>query len=81
MLVGATQVVFEGVPTYPGPDRCWAIVDKYKVKQFYTAPTAIRSLMRAGDGAVKAHGRQSLQILGSVGEPINPEVRTYMGVV
>lgn len=74
LLVGATQVVFEGVPTYPGPDRCWKIVDKYAVKQFYTAPTAIRSLMRAGDLYVKEHLRDSLRILGSVGEPINPEV-------
>jgi acetyl-CoA synthetase len=81
MLVGATQVVFEGVPTYPGPDRCWAIVDKYNVKQFYTAPTAIRSLMRAGELYVKEHGRDSLRILGSVGEPINPEVRLRLFVV
>lgn len=79
LLVGATQVVFEGVPTYPGPDRCWKIVDKYSVKQFYTAPTAIRSLMRAGDLYVKEHLRDSLRILGSVGEPINPEVRYPIG--
>jgi acetyl-CoA synthetase len=69
----ATSVVFEGVPTYPDPGRCWEVVDKYAVKTFYTAPTAIRSLMRSGDTWVKAHGRQSLQILGTVGEPINPE--------
>ncbi|GBF92828.1 hypothetical protein Rsub_05447 [Raphidocelis subcapitata] len=82
LLVGATQVVFEGVPTYPGPDRCWQVVDKYKVKQFYTAPTAIRSLMRSGDLYVKEHGRDSLRILGSVGEPINPEAwRWYHDVV
>lgn len=82
LLVGATQVVFEGVPTYPGPDRCWKIVDKYSVKQFYTAPTAIRSLMRAGDLYVKEHLRDSLRILGSVGEPINPEAwRWYHDVV
>jgi len=73
MLVGATNVVFEGVPTYPDAGRCWAVVDKYKVKQFYTAPTAIRSLMRAGDLYVKQHLRDTLRILGSVGEPINPE--------
>lgn len=81
LLVGATQVVFEGVPTYPGPDRCWRIVDKYNVRQFYTAPTAIRSLMRAGDLYVKEHLRDSLRILGSVGEPINPEVRCGLGVM
>ncbi|KAF6258777.1 acetyl-CoA synthetase [Scenedesmus sp. NREL 46B-D3] len=82
LLVGASQVVFEGVPTYPGPDRCWRVVDKYEVKQFYTAPTAIRSLMRAGDLYVKEHLRDSLRILGSVGEPINPEAwRWYHDVV
>ena len=73
LLVGASQVVFEGVPTYPAADRCWQVVDKYQVKQFYTAPTAIRSLMRAGELFVKEHSRDSLRILGSVGEPINPE--------
>ena len=139
LLVGASQVVFEGVPTYPAADRCWQVVDKYQVrpppppllpcvffpalfpgpsafksrrgpsaqlaravrgrqqilvattrrqhtlnaharahthtqvKQFYTAPTAIRSLMRAGELFVKEHNRDSLRILGSVGEPINPE--------
>eukprot|EP00879_Flechtneria_rotunda_P010550 GHRR01011030.1.p1 GENE.GHRR01011030.1~~GHRR01011030.1.p1 ORF type:complete len:632 (+),score=174.59 GHRR01011030.1:389-2284(+) len=82
MLVGATQVLFEGVPTYPAPDRCWRIVDKYRVKQFYTAPTAIRSLMRAGDLYLKEHLRDSLRILGSVGEPINPEAwRWYHDIV
>ncbi|KAI8475041.1 MAG: acetyl CoA synthetase [Monoraphidium minutum] len=82
LLVGATQVVFEGVPTYPAADRCWQVVDKYKVKQFYTAPTAIRSLMRAGELYVKEHHRDSLRILGSVGEPINPEAwRWYHDVV
>ncbi|KIZ06574.1 acetyl-CoA synthetase [Monoraphidium neglectum] len=82
LLVGASQVVFEGVPTYPAADRCWQVVDKYKVKQFYTAPTAIRSLMRAGELYVKEHNRDSLRILGSVGEPINPEAwRWYHDVV
>ncbi len=72
LLAGATQVMFEGVPTYPDAGRCWEIVDKYKVSLFYTAPTAIRSLERLGDGFVTAHSRASLRVLGSVGEPINP---------
>jgi len=72
MLEGATQVLFEGVPTYPTAARCWEVVDKYKVTQFYTAPTAIRSLMRAGDAPVKSTSRKSLKLLGTVGEPINP---------
>lgn len=78
----AVNIVFEGVPTHPTPARCWEIVDKYNVKQFYTAPTAIRSLMRSGDQWVKACSRKSLEILGSVGEPINPEAwRWYHEVV
>ena len=71
--VGATSIVFEGVPSYPDNSRCWEIVEKHKVKQFYTAPTAIRALMSHGDDPVTKHDRSSLQILGSVGEPINPE--------
>ena len=70
---GATTLMFEGVPTYPSISRFWDVVDKHKVNIFYTAPTAIRSLMGAGDGPVKATSRASLRILGSVGEPINPE--------
>ncbi|KAL0280013.1 UNVERIFIED_CONTAM: hypothetical protein PYX00_001441 [Menopon gallinae] len=70
---GATSVIFEGTPFHPGNDRYWAVVDKYKVNQFYTAPTAIRSLMKFGEDPVKKHGLDTLQILGSVGEPINPE--------
>ncbi|MCX7630947.1 MAG: AMP-binding protein, partial [Geminicoccaceae bacterium] len=66
-------VMFEGVPNYPDMSRFWQVVDKHKVAIFYTAPTAIRSLMRAGDEPVKKTSRQSLRILGSVGEPINPE--------
>ena len=73
LLNRATQVVFEGVPTHPNPGRCWEVVDKWQVKQFYTAPTAIRSLMRSGEEWVKKHDRGSLRVLGSVGEPINPE--------
>ena len=74
MLNGATQVMFEGVPTYPDAGRFWDVVDKYKVTQFYTAPTAIRALMREGDGPINQRDLSSLKLLGSVGEPINPEV-------
>ncbi|GAX78749.1 hypothetical protein CEUSTIGMA_g6186.t1 [Chlamydomonas eustigma] len=82
MLNGVTNIVFEGVPTHPTPARCWEVVEKYKVKQFYTAPTALRSLMRSGDEWVKACDRSSLKVLGSVGEPINPEAwRWYHEVV
>ena len=69
----ATSVIFEGVPTYPDGGRFWEVVDKHRVNAFFTAPTAIRALMALGDAAVKAHSRASLRILGSVGEPINPE--------
>ncbi len=70
---GATTLMFEGVPNYPSISRFWEVVDKHKVSIFYTAPTAIRSLMGAGDGPVKATSRATLRVLGSVGEPINPE--------
>ncbi|HEY0963403.1 MAG TPA: acetate--CoA ligase [Pseudomonadales bacterium] len=70
---GATTLMFEGVPTYPDFSRFWQVVDKYQVNQFYTAPTAIRALMAQGAAPVKATSRASLRILGSVGEPINPE--------
>ena len=70
---GTTSVMYEGVPTYPNPSRFWDICDKYNVSIFYTAPTAIRSLMREGSGPVKATSRKSLRLLGTVGEPINPE--------
>jgi acetyl-CoA synthetase len=70
---GATTLMFEGIPTYPSLSRFWEIVDKHRVNIFYTAPTAIRALMRAGDAPVKATSRASLRLLGSVGEPINPE--------
>jgi len=73
LAAGATTLMFEGVPTYPNPDRFWAIVEKYQVNQFYTAPTAIRALMRYGDEWVKKHDLSSLRLLGTVGEPINPE--------
>ncbi|MBV8914715.1 MAG: acetate--CoA ligase [Acetobacteraceae bacterium] len=70
---GATSLMFEGIPTYPDSSRFWQVVDKHKVSIFYTAPTAIRSLMREGEGPVKKTSRKSLRVLGSVGEPINPE--------
>ncbi len=71
---GAISVMFEGVPTYPDAGRFWDVVDKHKVTQFYTAPTAIRSLMREGEEPVKKRDLSSLKVLGTVGEPINPEV-------
>jgi len=70
---GATTLMFEGVPNYPDPSRFWQVIDKHKVNIFYTAPTAIRALMGTGDGYVKRTSRKSLKLLGSVGEPINPE--------
>ncbi len=69
---GATTIMFEGIPTYPSNSRWWEIIDKYKVNTFYTAPTAIRALMRDGDKPVKKTSRKSLKLLGTVGEPINP---------
>lgn len=73
LALGGTSLMFEGVPTYPNPDRFWEIVERYRVSVFYTAPTAIRALMREGETWVKGRGISSLRILGSVGEPINPE--------
>ena len=82
MFNGASQVVFEGVPNYPDAGRCWDVCDKYKVSVFYTAPTAIRALMREGDAFVTRSKRDSLRVLGTVGEPINPEAwRWYYEVV
>lgn len=71
--LGKTSVMFEGVPTYPGPDRFWQLVEKFRVTIFYTAPTVIRALMRYGDQPLRGKDLSSLRILGSVGEPINPE--------
>jgi acetyl-CoA synthetase len=71
--IGATSLMFEGVPTFPTPDRFWEIVERYRVSKFYTAPTAIRALMREGEKWVEKRDLSSLKILGSVGEPINPE--------
>jgi acetyl-CoA synthetase len=70
---GAISLMFEGVPTYPDASRLWQVCDKHKVNIFYTAPTALRALMREGEGPVKKTSRQSLRLLGTVGEPINPE--------
>ena len=70
---GATTLMFEGIPTYPDAGRFWEIIDKHQVNTFYTAPTALRALMAQGDELVKKHSRESLRLLGSVGEPINPE--------
>ncbi len=73
LALGATSLMFEGVPTYPKPDRFWQVVEKFKVNIFYTAPTVIRALMREGEQWTTQHDLSSLRILGSVGEPINPE--------
>ena len=73
LFCGATTTMFEGIPSYPDAGRFWDVVDKYQVNQFYTAPTAIRAIMREGDAPVKKRSRTSLRILGTVGEPINPE--------
>ena len=70
---GATTLIFEGVPNYPTTSRFWEVIDKHRVEIFYTAPTALRALMREGDAPVKTTSRASLRLLGSVGEPINPE--------
>ncbi|MGF7207391.1 acetyl-CoA synthetase [Skermanella aerolata] len=70
---GATTLMFEGIPNYPSVSRFWEVIDKHNVSIFYTAPTAVRALMREGEGPVKKTSRKSLRILGSVGEPINPE--------
>ncbi len=82
LMNGATTVMFEGVPNFPDPSRFWQIVDKYAVEIFYGAPTALRALMREGDDWVKRTSRASLRLLGSVGEPINPEAwEWYYSVV
>jgi acetyl-CoA synthetase len=82
LINGATEIMFEGIPNYPDFGRFWEVVEKHKVNIFYTAPTAIRALMREGEGPVKAHDRSSIRLLGTVGEPINPEAwRWYYDVV
>ncbi|KAF9547501.1 acetyl-CoA synthetase [Mortierella hygrophila] len=73
LSLGATTVLFESIPTYPTPSRYWELIAKHKVTQFYTAPTAIRALRRLGDSWVEGHDLSSLRVLGTVGEPINPE--------
>ena len=74
---GATTLMFEGVPNYPDASRCWQVCDKHNVTIFYTAPTAIRALMREGDSPVQQTNRTSLRLLGTVGEPINPEAWSW----
>ena len=82
LLNGATALMFEGVPNYPDHDRFWAVCEKHEVARFYTAPTAIRALMREGEGPVAKHDLSNLKLLGTVGEPINPEAwRWYDRVV
>jgi acetyl-CoA synthetase len=82
LVNGATEVMFEGVPSYPAADRFWELVEKYKVTQFYTAPTAIRAIAREGSDWVTKHDLSSLKVLGTVGEPINPEAwMWYYGTV
>ncbi len=82
LCTGATTVMFEGIPTYPDAGRFWDVVEKYKVNQFYTAPTAIRAIMREGDDPVTKRDLSSLRLLGTVGEPINPEAwKWYHSVV
>ena len=80
---GATTVLFESIPTYPNAGRYWEMVQRLGITQFYTAPTAIRAIAREGDTFVKPYDRSSLRVLGSVGEPINPEAwiwyRTHIG--
>jgi acetyl-CoA synthetase len=79
---GGVTLMFEGVPTWPDASRCWRVIDKHRVETFYTAPTAIRALMKEGDAPVTATDRSSLRLLGTVGEPINPEAwRWYHDVV
>jgi len=79
---GATTLIFEGVPSYPSTSRFWQVIDKHKVNIFYTAPTALRALMREGAGPLQETSRESLRLLGSVGEPINPEAwEWYFNVV
>jgi acetyl-CoA synthetase len=73
LSAGTSAVMFEGIPTYPRPDRFWELIEKHRVEVFYTAPTVLRSLMREGDSWVTKHDLSSLRILGTVGEPINPE--------
>ncbi len=82
LILGATQILYEGAPTHPYPDRWWRIVEKYGVNVLYTAPTAIRGLMRFGETWANRHDLSSLRLLGSVGEPINPEAwRWYHTVI
>ena len=79
---GVTTVLFEGTPLFPSPGRYWDMVERHRISVFYTAPTAIRAVMKFGDAPVRQHNRSSLRVLGSIGEPINPEAwRWYFEVV
>ena len=78
LAVGATTFMFEGVPTYPSPSRYWEMVERHQLTVFYTSPTAIRTLMKAGEEPVKPYAMKSLRVLGSVGEPINPEAWRWL---
>ena len=79
LLNAATSLIFEGLPNYPNSSRIWQVVDKHQVNILYTAPTAIRALMADGESFVKVTSRKSLKLLGSVGEPINPEAWVSSG--
>ncbi len=81
LAAGATTIMFEGIPTYPDPGRFWALAEKYRVTTFYTAPTALRALMRHGEGWSARYDLSHLRLLGSVGEPINPEVWAWYHTV
>ena len=82
LLLGATSFMYEGAPTYPYPNRWWSMIEKYGINILYTAPTAIRGLMRFGDAWPNRHDLSSLRLLGTVGEPINPEAwRWYYEVI
>jgi acetyl-CoA synthetase len=82
LCLGTTTVIFESIPTYPKPNRYWQLVEKHRITQFYTAPTAIRALRRFGNEPVQSHDLSSLRVCGSVGEPINPDAwQWYFDVV
>ena len=81
LAAGATQIIFEGIPTFPNAGRFWQMIERHKCTIFYTAPTAIRALMREGDEPVQRHSRKSLRLLGTVGEPINPEAWEWYNTV
>ena len=77
LLNGATATVFESTPVYPAPSRCWQVVEQHNITQFYTAPTAVHLLRRLGEHHTQAHDLSTIRVLGSIGEPINPEARDW----